>query len=89
MLLQQVRKSYFGMLAITIILLNAKVGIFPPSYAVIPSFTSCFTTFYCLDPYFILNLIVNSLFSFFVITHNYTCMHDCSIRVTAELEYLK
>ena len=31
------------------ILFNAKVGIFPPTYAVIPSFIYCFTTFYCFD----------------------------------------
>ena len=31
----------------------AKVGTFPPSYAVIPSFISCFITLYCIDPYFI------------------------------------
>ena len=30
---------------------NAKIGTFPLSYAVIPSFISCFTTFYCIDPY--------------------------------------
>ena len=29
-------------------LLNAKVGTFPLSYAVIPSFISCFTTFCCI-----------------------------------------
>ena len=45
---------YFGTLAI--ILVNAKVGTFPLSYAVIPSFISCFTTFYCIDPYFIFKL---------------------------------
>ena len=33
-----------------------KVGTFPPSYAVIPSFISCFTTFYCIGPFFIFNL---------------------------------
>jgi len=33
------------------ILLSAKVGIFSQSYAVILSFISCFSTFYCLDPY--------------------------------------
>ena len=47
------------------ILLNNKVGIFPLSSAVIP-FISCFTTCYRLDPYFILKLIVCSVF--------YTCM---------------
>ena len=36
------------------ILLNAKLGISPLSYTVIPSF--CFTTFYRLDPYFIFKL---------------------------------
>ena len=45
---------YFGTLAI--ILFNGKVGTFPQSYAIIPSFTSCFTTFYYIDPYFINNL---------------------------------
>ena len=49
---------------ITIILLNAKEGIFPPSYDVIPSFIS---TFYCLDPCFI-------LYNFYVIGHSYTCV---------------
>ena len=43
---------------ITIILSNAKVGSFPPSYAVIPSFISCFTDFYHLDPYLIIKLII-------------------------------
>ena len=33
----------------------AKVGTFPPSYAVIPSFISCFTTFYY---YFIFKLTI-------------------------------
>ena len=45
----------FGTLAITIILLNAKV---PLSYAVIPSFIYCFTTFCCIDPYFIFKLAI-------------------------------
>ena len=40
---------YFSTLAI--VLLNAKVGTFPPSYAVIPSLISCFTTFHCIDPF--------------------------------------
>ena len=53
-----VGSPYLGTLAITIILLNAKVGTFPLSYAVIPSFISCFTTFCCLDPYFILKIVV-------------------------------
>ena len=36
---------------VIVILFNAKVGIFPPSYAVIvPSFISCFHYFYCLEP---------------------------------------
>ena len=30
---------------------NNYVGIFPPSYAVIPLFISSFTTFHYLDPY--------------------------------------
>ena len=34
------------------ILFNAKVGTFPLGYTVLPSFISCFTTFYCIDPYF-------------------------------------
>ena len=37
----------------------ANVGIFPPSYAVIASFTSCFTNFYQLDSYFILHFLVD------------------------------
>ena len=41
------RAGFLGL----IILFNANVGIFPLSYAVIPSFISCFTTFYRLDPY--------------------------------------
>ena len=36
-----------------VILFNAKVGIFPPSYAIVPSFISSFTTFYHLDACFI------------------------------------
>ena len=39
--------------------LNAKVGTCPLSYAVIPSFISCFTTFYYIDPYFI--FFINNL----------------------------
>ena len=39
-------------------LLNAKVGTIPPSYAVIPLFISCFTAFYCIDPYFIFRLTI-------------------------------
>ena len=31
--------------SITITVLNAKVGIYPPSYVVIPSFISCFASF--------------------------------------------
>ena len=49
-------KSLLWHISLTIIFLNAKVGTFPLSYAVIPSFISCFTTFCCIDPYFILNL---------------------------------
>ena len=48
-----VGKSLLGILVLTIILFNAKVGTFPLISAVIPSFISCFTTFYCIDPYFI------------------------------------
>jgi len=58
-------------------ILNAKVGIFSQSYVVILSFISCFGTFYCLDPYF--NFTISFIF--------YIC--DCSIRVTAVLEYTK
>ena len=36
----------------------AKVGTFPPSYAVVPSFISCFTTFYYIDPYLIFKLTI-------------------------------
>ena len=39
---------------VIMILFIANIGIFPPSYAAIPSFISCFTTFYYLDPYFVL-----------------------------------
>ena len=48
----------FGTLAITvsIVLLNAEVGTYPLSYAAIPSFISYFTTFCCIDPYFIYKL---------------------------------
>ena len=35
---------------ITIILFNAKIGIFPPSYAVMPSFISSLTTFIAWIP---------------------------------------
>ena len=48
-------------------MLNAKVGTFPSSYAVISSLISCFTTFYCIDPYFICKLTIfkntSSMFS--------------------------
>ena len=49
---------YFGISTLNFILFNAKVGTFPPSYAVIPSFISCFTTFYCIDPYFFFKLTI-------------------------------
>ena len=45
-------------------LLNAKVGTFPPSYAVIPSFISCSTTFYCIDVYFIFKLTIFKILVF-------------------------
>ena len=48
-------------------LFKAKVGTFPPSYAVIPSFISCFTTFYCIDPYFIFK---STIFKNIVTTEN-------------------
>ena len=35
-----VENPYIGMLYITMILFNAKVGIFPPSYAIIPWYYS-------------------------------------------------
>ena len=41
--------------------------VFPSSYAVKPSFISCFTTFYCLDLYFILN----QQFLIYYIVYNY------------------
>ena len=65
---------------IAIVLFNAKVGIFPPSYAVIPSFISCFTTW-------IPKLIIFKYTSYSI--QLYKC--DCSIRVTvhAVVEYLK
>ena len=44
-----VGKSYFG-------IENNYVGVFPPSYAVIPLFISSFTTFHYLDPYTSLGL---------------------------------
>ena len=46
---------------LAIILLNAKAEILPLTYVVIPSVISCFTTFYCFNPYFIL---IITLFSF-------------------------
>ena len=76
--------------AITMILFNAKVGIFPLTYAIITSFISCFTTFYCLNPYFsFLHLIFDILvcLAFCYRIQLYTC--DCSIRVTAVLGYLE
>ena len=65
---------------IAIILFSAKVEIFPLSYAVIPSFISCFTTFYCLDPYLTFKLIIFNIpvFVFFVIPYSF-------IRVTVLL----
>ena len=73
---------------ITIILFNAKVGIFPPSYAVILSFISCFTTLYRFDLYFIFKLIILNILVFcYSIQLYYMC--DCSIRVTAVLEYFE
>ena len=64
---------------IIMIMFNAKVVIFPLSYAVIPSVISCFITYH-IDPYFILNI-------FIAYSYVHTC--DCSIGVTAVLEYLK
>ena len=74
-------------LHLTIILFNAKVGIFPLSYVVISSFISFFTAFYCLDPYFIfkINILVYLVFCYSI--QLYKC--DCSIRVTDVLEYLE
>ena len=40
---------------------------FPPSYAVIPSFISRFTTFYCIDPYFIFNITIFKNTSLFIV----------------------
>ena len=40
------------------ILFNANVGTFPLSYAVTPSFISCFTTFCCIDPHFSFKLTI-------------------------------
>ena len=63
---------------------------FPTSYVIL-SFIPCFTTFYCLDPYFIFKSIIfniyTSLFGFCYSIQLCTC--DCSIGVTAVLEYLK
>ena len=72
---------------ITTILFSAKIGIFPLSYAVIPSFISCSLLFYCLDPYFIfkINILVCLVFCYSI--QLYMC--NCSIRVTVVLEYLK
>ena len=64
---------YFGTLAI--ILLNAKVGTFPLSYAVIPSFISCFTAFYCIGPYFIFKITI------FKILQQIPCMGNPAFRV--------
>ena len=52
---------------------------FPLSYAVIPSFISCFTTSCCIDPYFIFKLtfLNTSLVSFFccgTASYNVTCI---------------
>ena len=53
---------------------------FSQSFAVLPSFNPCFSTFNHLDSYFILTyILVCKLFSNSVQLH--TC--DCSIRVTA------
>jgi len=46
-----------------IILFNVKLGIFSQNYAVILSFISCFSFFYCLNPYKIDNFLATSLFS--------------------------
>ena len=46
-------RKVLGWHAITIMSYNAKLGIFLLNYTAIPSFMSCFTTFYHLDPYFI------------------------------------
>ena len=68
----------------------------PISYAVAPSFISCFTTFIAQIPtsfFFFLNFKNTSLFSFCcccTASYNVTC--DCSIRisyVTVVLEYLE
>ena len=50
------------MISYNLILYIAKVGTFPLSYAVIPSFISCFTTLYCKHPlkYILLQFKVTS-----------------------------
>ena len=60
-------------------LLNAKMRTFPLSYAVIPSFISCFTTFCSIDPYFIFEFAKILVCLIFVVL-NITC--DCSIRIS-------
>ena len=76
------------------VLLNAKVGIFPLSYAVIPSFISCFTTSCYIDPHFIFKFTTfknTSLFSFCCSTASYSVTCDFSIRIsymTVVLEYI-
>ena len=57
-----VGKSLFWHISYNLILYIAKVGTFPLSYAVIPSFISCFTTLYCKHPlkYILLQFKVTS-----------------------------
>ena len=63
----------------------------PLSIIMIPSFTSCFTSFYCLDPYFIFKVIILNILVYLLLFFCYSIqlyMYNCSIRVTAILEYL-
>ena len=62
----------------TIILFNTKVQ----GYIVIPLFISCFTTFYCLDPYFIFEFII-----FNVLVCYYGYSYDNYAHVTVSLKY--
>ena len=62
----------------------SKVGTFPSSYAVILSFIYCFTTFYCIDPYFIykLKILVCLVFCSFS-TASYSVTYELAITVSS------
>ena len=73
MLLQHIENSFIGVID-SLRTLAYSMPKYPLSYVVVLSFIYCFTTFYHLDPYLSIQL------------YN---LYDCSIRVTAVLEYLK